>query len=299
MRFRGLPAPAAAVAGVVLFIIARPYIQAHLYAWRLVRADHPTQRDAAAARLVMKGGAAHGPLERLVHHSDPVVREAVFRALCEYPLSECDHLLCAGMSDNVASVRVAAARAAAVSGGPLAQERLAAGLFLHRDDEGMAWVQALSFSDTPTGREILFNALRRHPDPCVRVQIIERLEALRRPGGLEAMVQVLGDDALCRRLTIGQRRDMAFVASLQERIQEQLGEGPWMLDITPERTVGEAAAEALRRWTGHPGPVPVRRQVLDDAAIDTWRRLIMSDHRDSDRAEAHGERQNGPDSVAP
>lgn len=274
---RWVLAIAAGAAVIVLFSLARPTIQAHLYGWRIVRANDQTQRDALAQRLVAKRQAARGVIESLAHHAQPGVRAAVFRALIGDPLLDVVEALKAGLDDPELEVRALAARAAAACDDDRVWGLLIEALPRRTGEEGMAWVDVLSSGRGPMCRAALLNAIRRHPDPCVRIQAMECIERSRRAEELTALLDVLMDADACDRPTIGEQREMSIIADAQPELRARLGEGDWALDAPRSRTVSEAAAGVLRRCTGLEGPSPSPGASLDAVQADVWRRLLRDE----------------------
>lgn len=269
----------AAIAGVAaacLTLLAfRHDLRALRYRHQLVRAGAPIERETWGLRLAACGRAAIPHLRSLFQDADPGIRRAAVLAAERLREVELEPWLIARASDDDADVREAAFAALARVASPTITEALADLLADADEDRAMRAAHALAESARTEAWTALRRALKEHPSPRVRAQVIELLAAALRLDAAPDVLSALDDADLVDHPTLTQQQQRRTADQASAAISRQLGDdGAWTLDAFAPRPVCDYAADALTQWTGQFVTFDPADAATVEYARRTWRTLL-------------------------
>ncbi|MCC7291883.1 MAG: HEAT repeat domain-containing protein [Phycisphaerales bacterium] len=247
-----------------------------LRAWRwrhgLIQADSEAERRRCALHLAALGSAGLPSLEALLVEGGDPVKVEVIAALGKVANPRAVDALVRAAGDTNPALRACAVRAMGEQPAALAADALTT--ILQSGDErlGRIAVSAMARLNTDSMWQRLGEALRTHPSPGVRVQIIEEIAASRRVECVPSLVEALADAAVFHGQTLMEEHQAAIFPQLVPRIESELhGASGWSLELPARHVVGEDAAAALRAITGRDFEYRFDDEESVQAAIESWR----------------------------
>lgn len=223
-------------------MVNRNQIRARWWAYRLARSQQLDVRTHYLALLVSLGEPSVIAASALLRHEDAAVRSYGLVILQHAPSDEAGALLVEATGDADADLREQAVLTLGRRKNVSALKSLA-----QSPDQTVACAAAASLASVGSDQaiEILIQQVRHDKRTAVRVQAIECLGELGAGQATEVLTACLDDPTLYAGTTASQRSAARAIGTLRPDLA---------LEQPSPRTVGQFAAEALQRITGHPRP---------------------------------------------